>query len=147
MKYLSTVKAAPLTIGPEYRAENESSKQVSSLSDKLKIKQLEDNLENLRSRLRGIYYRNQNEIDKDLQIRTLQIENMKYVNYMRQFINEQYPYGFWVNEPDIQYKIQLAGALLDACKRRDPTFSHDILQGIADVSPVSPTLIKSWIEE
>jgi len=108
---------------------------------------LRGRVEFFRDFLRGMFYRSQEEIEIEIQQHVDKIMSVAYPNLVYGFIDQYYTYDWWRNEPDTNFKQQLAPALLRACRQRVPGFSNRILESIVDGDPETSYIMGSFVEE
>lgn len=108
---------------------------------------LKNRVEFFRNYLRDMFYRNQQEIDAEIQKHVDKVMSVSSPALVYGFIDYYYTYEWWRNEPDTNFKRQLAPALLAACKSRVPDFSNAVLEKIANGLPEASFILGSFIEE
>lgn len=111
------------------------------------VQYLRDKVETLREMLRGVYYRSKQEIEDDVQKQVTKLDTMSNPAFIEDYVNRNYTYTFWRNEPDVAYKNKLADSVLRVCKLRIPGYSNRLLESIVSNEPEAAYIMSSFIEE
>ena len=146
---LEPMAVNPYVVAPEPDATDISvSREPTTRNPNLEeLTYLRGRVEFFRDFLRGMFYRSQQEIDEEIQQHVDKIMGVAYPNLVYGFIDQYYTYDWWRNEPDTNFKQQLAPALLRACRQRVPGFSNRILESIVDNDPEASYIMGSFVEE
>jgi len=139
-------EALTFDISDESKAEQDFEATATEVMIRTQLKSTHDKLEELREIARGFFYRTEAETEAEIADHVNIIENMKFPNYFSEYVKTKYSYAFWRRDPDIAFKYRLAKELLEAIRKRSPSFSNAVLEGIVEMSPETSYIMSSWID-
>lgn len=111
------------------------------------VQALNSKIEFLRSVLRSLLIRTDKERKDDIKQTLSELDAISSPLQLQASVDTYYNVKFFQSEPDVEFKIQLAGALYSYMKLRIPSYTNSTLRSISENSLDAAPLLKNFIEE
>lgn len=116
-------------------------------ADLSEVGMLKAKLSYLRSVLRGMLIRTPLERRDDVQKVLRELDSLPSSLQVQAMVDAYYNPTYFRNEPDVQFKIELACALQSYMRLRVPSYSNQTLKLVAEQSLDANGLLRNFIEE
>lgn len=101
----------------------------------------------LKTVLRSLLIRSPAERKHDVRSVLNELDKMPTPLQLQSLVDAYYGPEYFRNEPDVEYKIALASALLTYMKLRVPTYNSPMLKAISQQALSASDLLRNFIEE
>lgn len=126
---------------------------VSALADQVEqedhpeVEALKAKVEYLRSILRGLLIRSPSDRKTDVKLALQELDKIPTQLQLQAFVDSYYNPVYFMNEPDIDFKLALASALDSYMRLRVPTYNNPLFRSIAEQSLSAGNLLRNFIED
>lgn len=138
--------ARPISAEPDFEGDRELQTTTREKDLEGQLDYALEKLEELRENCRSIFYRNESEIERDIQDHVNTVMSQPQ-NLIQDYVNINYNRAFFRNEPDTQFKYRLVEALMEALQKRLNGYSNSLLQAILEEDSSVRGLMLSWIDD